>query len=107
WRTAAFTSQPLDSKRHRYLGIVTLAKIMANVYSAIDSISTKARMSRNWIPGRAPGLRPKPSHAAAVALACAYPQPADAIAMANPEVMAIHLMVSGVAPPPSVCPKTG
>src|SRR2546427_6919785 len=51
--------------------VVTLAKIMANVYSAIDSISTSARMSRNWIPGRAPGLRPKPSHAAAVARACA------------------------------------
>src|SRR6516164_1816113 len=72
--------------------------MMANVYSAIDSISTKARMSANWMPGRAPGLRARPSQAAAVALDCAYPHAAEAMAMAKPEVMATHLAFE-IAPP--------
>src|SRR6516225_8182940 len=50
------------------------------------------------MPGRAAGLRASPSAAAAVALAWARPQTAEAIAMANPEVMATQLTVD-TSPP--------
>src|SRR5437588_4731215 len=50
-------------------------------------------MRASWMPGRAEGLRARPSAAAAVALACAIPQTAEAIAMAKPEVMATQLTV--------------
>jgi hypothetical protein len=43
-------------------------------------------------------LRAKPSAAAAVALACANPQTADAIAIENPAVIATQL-VGSAAPP--------
>jgi len=64
---------------------------MAKTYSASDSISTRARMSENRIAGAAPGLRARPSQAAEQALAWAMPQKAEAIAIAKPEVMAIHI----------------
>src|SRR6516165_1285944 len=80
--------------------------MMANVYSAIDSIKTSARMRANWMAGRAPGLRARPSQAAAVALDCAYPQPAEAIAIAKPEVMATQLVVEP-APPAGPWPNAG
>jgi len=50
-----------------YYTIFTLAKMIAKVYSAIDSINTSAKIRANWMPGRAPGLRAKPSQAATVA----------------------------------------
>ena len=40
---------------------------MANVYSAIDSISTSARTSAKRIAAAAPGLRARPSQAEDVA----------------------------------------
>src|ERR1700704_6535170 len=51
------------------------------------------------MPGRAAGFRAKPSAAAAVALACASPQTADAIAMENPAVMATQLVPPAISPP--------
>src|SRR5271167_301129 len=80
--------------------------MMAKVYNAIDSINTNARMSANWIAGRAPGLRARPSQAAAVALDWAYPQPAEAMAIAKPEVMATQL-VADPAPPAGPCANAG
>ena len=47
----------------------TFAKMMANVYSAIDSISTSASRSANRIGAAAPGLRARPSQAEDVARA--------------------------------------
>src|SRR5438067_11628926 len=73
----------------------------------MDSISTSARIRANWIPGRAPGFRARPSQAAAVALDCAKPHTAEAMAMANPEVIQIHLFVSEPPPPAGVCAKAG
>jgi hypothetical protein len=56
------------------------------------------------MPGRAAGLRARPSAAAAVAFACANPQTADAIAMENPAVIATQLVPPVAAPP---CANTG
>src|SRR5215831_6574335 len=77
--------------------------MIANVYRASDSISTRPRISANWIPGRAAGLRASDSVAEATALPWASPQTAEAIAMENPAVMATQL-VSAVPPP---CAKAG
>ncbi len=49
----------------------TFKNTIANVYSAMDSISTSAKINANRIAAAAPGLRARPSQAAAVALACA------------------------------------
>src|SRR5580700_9171796 len=56
------------------------------------------------MPARAAGLRARPSAAAAVALAWAKPQTAEAIAMENPAVMATQLTALAASPP---CAKTG
>src|SRR5437660_6986186 len=44
------------------------------------------------MPGRAAGFRASDSVAAAVAFACPSPQIAEAMAMANPAVIATHLL---------------
>ena len=72
---------------------------MAKVYSAIDSIRTKAKISMFVIAPAAPGLRAMPSEAAVEALACAIAQAAEAMAIAKPEVMATHCVGSAVAAP--------
>jgi hypothetical protein len=56
------------------------------------------------MPGRAAGLRANPSAAAAVALACARPHTAEAIAMENPAEIATQF-----TPPAGAAPwaKTG
>src|SRR5512146_2207985 len=51
------------------------------------------------MPGRAAGLRARPSAAAAVAFAWPRPQTAEAIAIAKPEVMATQLVAEAAAPP--------
>jgi hypothetical protein len=50
---------------------LTRMNIVANVYSAMDSISTSAKIRANRIAAVAPGFRAMPSQAAAVALAWA------------------------------------
>src|SRR5882672_6274836 len=66
----------------------TLVKMMTSVQSASDSISTRPNNRAKRMAAAAPGLRPIPSAAAAVALACANPQPAEATAIEKPAVMA-------------------
>ena len=51
------------------IAYLTLAKMMAKVYSAIDSISTSASSSANLMGAAAPGLRARPSQAEDVARA--------------------------------------
>ena len=53
-------SGPLDQLRIYYL---TFKKMMANVYSAIDSISTRPKIKAKRIAASAPGFRAKPSQA--------------------------------------------
>jgi len=57
-----------NSPPNRYF---TFKNTIANVYSAMDSISTSAKINAKRIAAAAPGLRANPSQAAAVALACA------------------------------------
>src|SRR5579863_2551399 len=77
--------------------------MIARVYSASDSISTRPRISANWIPGRAAGLRASDSVAEATAFPWASPHTADAIAIENPAVIATQL--ASLIPPP--CAKAG
>src|SRR5512142_2084316 len=86
------------SESFRTLAYFTLAKMITRVYSANDSISARPRISDNWMPGRAAGLRARPSAAAAVALACPRPHTAEAMAIAKPEVIATQLVPAGAAP---------
>src|SRR5579864_3480719 len=57
------------------------------------------------MPGRAAGLRAKPSAAAAVALPCASAQMPEANAMENPAAIATQLTPLAAASPP--CANTG
>ena len=57
-------------------------------------MNTKPKMRANWMCGRAPGLRARPSHAAAATFDCENPQTAAAIAIAKPEVMATQLVAA-------------
>jgi hypothetical protein len=83
---------------------LTFRKMMAKVYSAIDSISTSARMSAKRIAAVAPGLRARPSAEAAVAFAWAKPQPADAMAMLNPAEIATQFTTPGAEVGAAPCP---
>src|SRR3984957_8641136 len=56
------------------------------------------------MPGRAAGLRAKPSAAAAVALPCARAQMPEANAMENPAAIATQLTPPAASPP---CANTG
>src|SRR5580704_9357121 len=56
------------------------------------------------MPGRAAGLRAKPSAAAAVALPCARAQMPEAKAMENPAAIATQLTPPAASPP---CANTG
>src|SRR6202521_3791136 len=56
------------------------------------------------MPGRAAGLRAKPSAAAAVALPCARAQIPEANAMENPAAIATQLTPPAASPP---CAKAG
>src|SRR5579871_2448731 len=76
----------LEPKRRRTY-FADVKKMITNVYNASDSISAKPRIRAKRIASLAPGLRAMPSQAAAVALACANPQTAEAIAMENPAAM--------------------
>src|SRR5580693_1933139 len=57
------------------------------------------------MPGRAAGLRAKPSAAAAVALPCARAQMSEANAMENPAAIATQFTPPAAASPP--CANTG
>src|SRR5260370_37265095 len=75
-----------------------MAKTRTRVRGGSETIRGRPKISASWMPGRAAGLRARPSAAAAVALACAMPQPADAIAMEKPAVIATQL-VTPASPP--------
>src|SRR3989442_5049200 len=66
-----FTRVAGSEDRQKCLFYFTFRKIMAKVYSAIDSIRTSARRMANRMAGAAPGFRAKDSQAEDVALACA------------------------------------
>ena len=73
---------------------------MANVYSAIDSISTRPRINAKRMAASAPGFRAKPSQAWAVAIPCPIAPPAEAIAIEKPAAIATQLVADSAAAPP-------
>src|SRR5713226_6229153 len=54
-------------------------------------MKTRPRRIESRIAAAAPGLRASPSHAAEATLDCAVPESAAAVAIENPEAMAIHI----------------